>query len=295
MTQPINTLILAVDGGGTRCRLAAIEGEVISRVEVGAANVSTNFEAACAELLGGLQVLAAESGREVSTLTRAPTYMGLAGITGEAIARKLAQALPFDRIKIEDDRAAALRGALGEGEGFVAHCGTGSFLASQLSGGRRFSGGWGPVLGDQASAQWVGRRALSETLECVDGLNGSSVMATQLLSRFGGPAGIVQVAAKMTPYELGSLAPVVTEFSDQGDELAKKILQDGADHLAGRLTKMGWVAGLSICLTGGIGPRFGPYLPTIMQSELVEPAGDPLSGAIALVREFLEEIESEHR
>ncbi len=294
MTQSADTLVLAVDGGGTRCRLAACDGDIVHRVEVGAANVSTDFDAACAELRRGLQALVAESGRALTDLTRAPTYMGLAGITGEAIADRLAAALPFEHIRIEDDRAASLRGALGAQDGFVAHCGTGSFLATQQSGERRFAGGWGPVLGDQASAQWVGCRALSDTLECIDGLYAPSDMATALLNRFGSAADIVRVAADMMPADFGALAPLVTEFAGQGDVLANLILQDAADYLADRMTKMGWIAGLPICLTGGIGPQFGPYLPTAMQSELVEPAGDPLSGAIALARMFHEEIENEH-
>lgn len=294
MTRSDDTIVLAVDGGGTRCRLAACNGDSVHRIEVGAANVSTDFDAACGELLRGLDELAAASGHSLTDLSRAPAYLGLAGITGDAIASKLAASLPFDHVRIEDDRAASLRGALGARDGFVAHCGTGSFLAAQQSGCRSFVGGWGPVLGDQASAQWVGRRALSDTLDSVDAVTGPSDMAANLLAQFGGAADIVRAAASMTPTDFGAIAPVVTQHAEQGDALAATIMRDGAGYLADRMTRMGWVQGLPVCLTGGIGPHYAPYLPADMQADLAEPAGDPLTGAIALARAFQKEIENEH-
>ncbi|WP_050605314.1 BadF/BadG/BcrA/BcrD ATPase family protein [Ruegeria sp. 6PALISEP08] len=294
MTQSSSSLILAADGGGTRCRLAVRCGEgATHKIEVGATNVSTDFEAACIELRHGLEALSVQSGYSLAEFEQAPSYLGLAGITGDAIAKKLAAALPFRNVKIEDDRPASLRGALGAKDGFVAHCGTGSFVAMQKGESMRFVGGWGSVLGDQASAQWVGKRSLSRALEYVDGVTGPSQLARSLLSRYGGAAGVVRAASEMTPSEFGALAPLVTELSDQNDEPAISILQDGADYLVEMMKRMGWGEGTPICLTGGIGPCYAPYLPLDMQSVLSQPAGDPLSGALALARAYQKEIEHE--
>lgn len=293
MTRSSKPLILAVDGGGTRCRLALCDGVTRHRVEVGAANVSTDFDAACLALQRGLEALISQSGHSFEELTQAPAYMGLAGITGDAIAEKLAAALPFHNIRIEDDRAAALRGALGPDDGFVAHCGTGSFIAKQRAGVIGLAGGWGPVLGDHASAQWIGKRALSKALDHVDGLSPPSHLAQDLLSEHGGAPGLVRAAAQMSPTEFGAIAPQVTELARKKDAIAIKLLQDGADYLAGMLHKMGWAPGLPICLTGGIGPYYAAYLPQTMQAALVEPLGDPLSGALALARAYQKEIEHE--
>ncbi|MES0862821.1 BadF/BadG/BcrA/BcrD ATPase family protein [Ruegeria sp. SCPT10] len=293
MTRSSKPLILAVDGGGTRCRLVLSDGETRHKVEVGAANVSTDFDAACRELQRGLEALISQSGRSVDDIMHAPTYLGLAGITGDAIAQKLASALPCRHVRIEDDRGAALRGALGPADGFVAHCGTGSFIATQQAGTVRLAGGWGPVLGDQASAQWIGKRALSKALDHVDGVIASSQLAQDLLSHHGGAPGLVRAAAQMTPTEFGAIAPQVTELASHKDALAVTLLQDGADYLAGMMRTMGWCPGLPVCLTGGIGPHYAPYLPQDMQAALTQPLGDPLSGALALARAFQEEIEHE--
>ncbi|SDW53783.1 glucosamine kinase [Ruegeria halocynthiae] len=293
MSRPLDPIVLAVDGGGTRCRIAVSDDSLVQQVEVGSANVSTDFEAACVELKRGIASLAERLGLDASRIARVPAYLGLAGITGKTLAERLAGVLPFDHVRIEDDRPAALRGALGPKDGFVAHCGTGSFLAAQRGGQSVFAGGWGPVLGDQASAQWVGRRALSRTLDCIDDLQPVSEMAEVLLSRFGGAAGVVRAASGMSPTDFGALAPVVTLHAGRGDELAVSIMQAGAQYLAGRMEAMGWAPGLSICLTGGIGPHYAAYLPKIMQQGLANPLGDPLTGAIALARAFQEEIEHE--
>ncbi|WP_319546936.1 BadF/BadG/BcrA/BcrD ATPase family protein [Ruegeria conchae] len=293
MSRLADTIVLAVDGGGTRCRIAVSDGSVARQVEVGAANVSTDFEAACAELNRGIADLAKQAGLNCAQIAGTSAYLGLAGITGKTLAERLAARLPFERARIEDDRPSALRGALGSKDGFVAHCGTGSFLASQRDGQIRLAGGWGPVLGDQASAQWVGRQALARTLECVDGIAPTSEMANGLLARFDGAAGIVGAASMMTPTEFGALAPVVTLSAEQGDALARAIMEAGARYLADQIEAMGWKPGLSICLTGGIGPQYAPYLSEIMQQDLTEPLGDPLAGAIALARAFHEEIEHE--
>ncbi len=293
MTRASDTIVLAADGGGTRCRVALSDGDRIWQVEVGAANVSTDFDASCAELKRGLTAVSQQAGIDLTEVADAPAYLGLAGITGQSIADRLAGALPFSDVRIEDDRPSALRGALGPGDGFVAHCGTGSFLAAQLEGKPRFAGGWGPVLGDQASAQWVGRRALSQVLDCVDAVCEPSELSAQLLSRFKGTAGIVKAASGMSPTEFGALAPVVTQYAGQGDPFAQSIMQAGAEYLRDRLEKMGWAAGLPICLTGGIGPQYAAYLPEPMQQDLMKPLGDPLSGAIALAHAFRKEIEHE--
>lgn len=154
----------------------------------------------------------------------------------------------------------------------------------------RFAGGWGPVLGDEASAQWIGRTALRMTLESVDGRRAGSSLSERFLSEFDGPAGIVRFAGSARPSELGVLARQVTEFAEKGDDLAEDVMRAGAAEIARSLPHVGWQSGRSICLTGGIGPRFGVYLPQDMRADLTEPQGEPLAGALSLASDFAREI-----
>lgn len=279
---------LAVDGGGTRCRLAlrAPSGQM-HVTETGSANVTTDLVAATQEILRGLDALAQISGLAVKEIAALPAYLGLAGITGEEMAMRLAAALPFAHTRIEDDRPAALRGVLGARDGMVAHCGTGSFIATQFAGQMRFVGGWGAVLGDEASAQWVGRQALARSLDVVDELTEASALSHHVLTTLGGGAGVVRFAATATPAAFGRFAPDVTRLADEGCAMSRAILQQAASHIATTLSILGWQDGLRICLTGGIGPSYAPYLPAAMMTALRDPEGQPLDGAIALAEEFV--------
>ncbi|MDJ1018269.1 MAG: BadF/BadG/BcrA/BcrD ATPase family protein [Paracoccaceae bacterium] len=295
MTEMRGTSILAIDGGGTRCRIALTTNGDPIVVQAGSVNVSTDFATATAELRRGLEEVARRAGKAFEDLTLVPAYVGLAGITGPDIADRLAADLPMRHAKIEDDRPAALRGALGDQDGIVAHCGTGSFIAARIGGRMRLAGGWGPVLGDEASAQWVGRRALSRTLDTVDGFLAENDLSRNLLDRFGGAPAIVAFAGKASPAELGALAVEVTQNAAQGDAIACCILQSAADYIATMSRNLGWTAGLSICLTGGIGPYYKNYLPEEMQAAVTPALGEPLIGAIALAEEFRKEITHERR
>ncbi|MYH59273.1 MAG: ATPase [Boseongicola sp. SB0675_bin_26] len=282
--------VIAIDGGGTQCRLALDDGMSIVAVETGPANVSTDFDGALNEISAGLGSLAERAGLKPEALSRIPAFVGLAGMTGETISERLRTALPFAHVRIEDDRAAALRGALGLADGAIAHCGTGSFFAAQCQGTMRCAGGWGPVLGDEASAHFVGKAALGTTLKGIDGQYPASPLAERILTDFEGTEGIVRFAGSASPSELGALAPLVTEFAKEGDALAEHIMRSGAQDISAMLQVVGWNKGQPVCLTGGIGACYAPYLPADMQSDLTSPLDGPLAGALSLAAAFAQEI-----
>lgn len=286
MTQTRPPYVLAVDGGGTRCRIALARGKDITRVETGSANVSSDFGQAIAEICCGLEQLALCSDLTLADLYDTPAYLGLAGMISPAIAKELRAALPLNHMRIEDDRPAALKGALGDQDGAIAHCGTGSFLGCQINGTRQLIGGWGPRLGDAASAQWLGRQALSYTLDVVDGLLPASPLSAVILKDLDSAAGIVAFAGTATPSAFGRFAQDVTRQAHSGDPSAQALLQRGADYVSQSLNKLGWTPGMRLCLTGGVAANYAPYLPQALQQALTEPAGDPLSGALALAEEF---------
>ncbi len=289
MTESQNSAVMAVDGGGTRCRVACEVGGVVHSVETGAANVSTDFNGALAQIRAGYDGLSRKLGVNVREMREWPAFVGLAGVTDTQIARRLKDSLGLARARIEDDRPAALRGALGGQDGLIAHCGTGSFMAVQAEGKMRFAGGWGPVLGDEASAQWVGRRALSEALCAYDGTQAETALTQKLLAELHGTAGMVRFAGTATPAQFGALAPQVTSSAALGDVVAVQILRAGAAYISETATRLGWQSGQVICLTGGIAAHYADYLPADMQSAIRLPLGEPLTGALALAKEIQHE------
>lgn len=281
--------VIAVDGGGTRCRLVLDGPGGRAMTEAGPANISSDFDAAIAEISTGLAALAQAAGTDLATLRAVPAYVGLAGAVDAGLTARVAAALPLDRVRVEDDRPAALRGALGARDGAIAHFGTGSFFAIQVGGHMRLGGGWGSRLGDEGSAYWIGRAALAATLDMVDELVAPAPLTRELLARFGSAAAIVAHAAHATPAEIGKLARSVTETAAQGDPVARGIMASGADYIVRMAGLMGWKPGMALCLTGGLGPAYRDHLPPAFVDALVAPAGEPIEGGLELARAFAAE------
>ncbi len=274
--------LLAIDGGGTQCRFALQQGAERTVVKGGPANAFTDFDASVACLLDGLRALSEQASIALPALYHTPAFVGLAGVVTSDIAARLQAALPLENARFADDRLSALSGALGGKDGIVAHCGTGSFFAANIGGQTRLAGGWGARLGDEASAQWVGRKALAAVLRATDGFEARTPFVEACLSRFGDPGGILRFAATAAPKDFGALAPEVVEHAEKGDAAAAPIMQAGAAYIADGLNRMGWTPDLSLCLTGGIGPAYARYLSSDHQAALTEPNGTPLDGAIRL-------------
>jgi len=71
--------VLAIDGGGTHCRIAYGSCENHSLVDMGAANVSSDFEGALNTILGGVEALCAKLQMPVADLIACPCYIGVQG------------------------------------------------------------------------------------------------------------------------------------------------------------------------------------------------------------------------
>ncbi|MEM6824034.1 MAG: BadF/BadG/BcrA/BcrD ATPase family protein [Pseudomonadota bacterium] len=292
MGVSLDRAILAVDGGGSRCRMVLEAGPQRFATEAGPTNVASDRDGAVAEILGALSRLSRTCGVAVDALAGIPTYLGLAGIVDASDREALRPFLPFSDARIEDDRPAALAGALGPtGAGTIAHCGTGSFLGRRADGKTRFAGGWGHRLGDEASATWVARRALAATLAASDETASATDLTRALSDRLGRARGIVDFAHNASAHELGALAPEVTRAADLGDPVARGILEDGAGYLARMLDALGRREEEPVCLTGGLGRCYAPYLLGTLTARLQNPLGEPIDGALALARSFVRERE----
>ncbi|WP_428523122.1 BadF/BadG/BcrA/BcrD ATPase family protein [Roseibium sp.] len=281
--------VLAVDGGGTRCRLALSSPAADIRVEVGSANVTTDIYAALSEINVGLKALAGKADLAQGELARVPAYFALAGYQADRDREQLLDGVPLRRIKVEDDRPAALLGALGCKDGALIHSGTGSFFGVQVDATTRFSGGWGAVLGDFGSAAWFGKSALALVLDAEDGLFPRTVLAEALNDRFGGVAGILAFAITAAPADFGALAPEILSQSD--DPISQQLIGQAVSHFDENLRHLGWSAGMPVCLTGGLAPHLAPFLTEPVRKNLRSAAGSPIDGAIAIAREFAKEVQ----
>lgn len=274
---------IGCDGGGSGARLVLLWEGVRHEVTGGPANVMSDRIGALAQIVTLLEQAAARAGVSLEALADVPAHLALAGVVDVESAEAVARELPLRAAVVEEDRRAAVRGALGSAEGTVAGIGTGSYVARQGAEGFRTIGGHGLVLGDQASGAWAGRALLRAVLAAEDGLTPPSDLTRQTLHEMGGSAGIVGFAAEAEPKDFARLAPLV--FDSLADPVADSIIAEGADYLERALLAVGWRAGEALCLAGGVGGRYASRLPPEMQAALVAPRGTSLDGALALALE----------
>jgi len=157
---------------------------------------------------------------------------GLRSVNAEDLARTLRERTGCP-VVLSGDGDAARAGAFLGGPGVVVIAGTGS-AAVGWDGTRLVrAGGRGFLLGDQGSAYWIGRAAVSAALYWADAMGGSPALHQAVLASTGVP--LEQLIAKVhtSPAErsvLTVLAPVVTALA-RTDPQARRISTRAADHL----------------------------------------------------------------
>ena len=282
MRESPETLLVGVDGGGTSCRVGLITSGNRFEAERGSANVSTDPDRAIANILSGIEQVFSHAGIADPARSTCVAYLGLAGIVDESDTRKVVQALPFRNVTVADDRHTAIAGALGDTDGAVAGLGTGSYLARQADGVYSEIGGWGFPLGDEASGAGLGRRLLAATLHAEDGLAEHSDLTRAMPARFGGASGIVSMSLRAPHRDYAKLAPAILDAARADDAVALQLIGEGIAYVSRGLAALGWSRGERLCLIGGVGPHYLPFLPEDLAASVTPPDGTALDGALAL-------------
>lgn len=272
---------LGLDGGGTGCRavLADRSGAVLGRSEGGPANIMSDREGALHNIMTAVQ--GALGGRPPGEVA---AVLGLAGANISGAREWLAPMLPFGRARVVHDAVTSVAGALGPQDGIVAAIGTGSVFSRQQGGAVLSIGGWGPVLGDEASGAWIGRSFLGHALRAGDGLAPTSPLADAVLADLGGPAGAVAFARTATGADFASIVPRIVAAPD--DPAAAAVLAAGDAHVVSAVERLQEGARLPVVFLGGLGAVFAQRL--VGRWPAAKARGTALDGALWLARELLE-------
>jgi N-acetylglucosamine kinase-like BadF-type ATPase len=206
MREPIAA---GIDVGGSRLRLIAVaDGRVVGRLSTPAPRVSD-----LAKFLQGTWKTWGWTRRDVGALVVASR-----GIWTPRERRVLAGRLTrlATRVEVLSDAQAAFLGALGPRPGLLVLAGTGSIVIGRDS-RRRWAraGGFGPLLGDEGSAFWIGRTWLRATTRGEDFLP-----VRRLVAR---PDAVARIAA---------LAPSILARARRGEPRARAIVREAQRHLA---------------------------------------------------------------
>jgi N-acetylglucosamine kinase-like BadF-type ATPase len=234
---------LGIDGGGTNCRAAVAddEGAVRGEGRADAANfIRVGLDAAIRQIKHAVHEACAQAGIEAAQLTAA--CAGLAGTSHPDHHRQmlaaLKAALPIRDLTLETDARVALAGATGNQPGVVIIAGTGS-IACGLNARGRFAraGGWGPVMGDEGSGSYIGRRALEAVLMAYDYRGQPTVMLEPILRHFNVStppelAPVIYDDPERAQREIAQLSRIAVRAAQAGDGVAGAIIRDAAVELS---------------------------------------------------------------
>lgn len=271
---------IGIDGGGTGCRVALSRvGGPVTETRGGPANIVTDPAGAEAAIRLALTEALSAHGLGLDALEHARICAGLAGARLPGEADSFATRLPF-LAYVVDDSVTALEGALEGADGALASLGTGSFFIARTGREIRHVGGWGFRLGDEGSAAWAGRLALSLTLRVADGRLPPDPLAEALTAAC--PPHPVLWAQDARPGDFAPLARIVMAHPDS--PIARRVVTAILDALRDGLDAVRHAPGTPLVLTGGLGEMLPGHLPGTLRASLRAPSGRPLDGALRLAR-----------
>lgn len=281
----LDKYLIAVDGGGSKCRvaLALQNGQILSEVTGGPANIETSIETAQKNILSTCNKAFEEANLSPKLINECYAVLGLAGSNMGNYASSLSKNLPFAKNTIVNDGVITLKGAMGSDDGCIGAIGTGSVFLGQKNGKITHRGGWGFNLGDDGSGAKLGIELLKQTIRCADGLFNPSPLSEKVLKKFNGSIlNIITETRGFKPADYAQYAKDVVLAFQKQDENAIQIVQSEVNLIERSLHAVGFLSEKPFCLLGGLGCFYLPLLNSKFLDASRKPLGSPLDGAISL-------------
>jgi N-acetylglucosamine kinase-like BadF-type ATPase len=228
---------LGVDAGGTKTvfvlgdttrELARVRTGTIKRMKADAETAERNLQE-------GLAGLTAATGIAPEAITGC--CIGTAGETVALVTNWLREAFAHHvggELTIVGDVEIALDSVFFGGRGVLALAGTGSNMAGRAATGKIVrAGGWGPALADQGSGHFIGLESLRRGFLAIDEQRATRVLDDA--QRFWGLsslADLIEFANANPAPEYSRLAPLVVAAAEQGDAVAREVVEQGGRDLA---------------------------------------------------------------
>ncbi len=306
-------LVAGVDGGGSKTRTVVADetGRVLGTAD-GPASAVRAGAVGGAEHSADVIAAGVRDALSAAGLAGARVQAVVAGVAGTgreperaALWQALSARAVAEEVSVVPDASIALDDAFGEGPGVLLIAGTGSVAFGRGPDGTfARAGGWGPVLGDEGSGGWLGRRALNMAVAAADGREPDTALLNALLGALGldDPAALVAWAARAKPVDFAALAPVIGRVAAGGDLRANSLLTLAVEELAlhvrtlARRLFVDERAAVPVALAGGLLARGSGVLRKRLEQRLraavpgaqvrqdpVDPARGAVRGALRLL------------
>lgn len=228
------SLVLGIDGGGTRTRASIVDGDKvlghgesgsIKRLRVGAEAAEANLREVLTDVYGQAGVKGVKA-----------ACCGVASVSMPGIVEWITAVFNdfgVEKSDIVGDHVIALDGAFQGGPGILQIAGTGSNTIGRAPDGNyEGAGGWSSRLGDEGSGYWIGVNSMRRALHAYD--RGEP---TQILKRVGEIWGaadmdeLINIGDGTPGPDFAALAPLIYELAEAGDPVALGVVKQAAADL----------------------------------------------------------------
>ncbi len=235
-------LYLGIDGGGSKTDCAVgDERALLGRGSAGSSKLQrVGEERALAELKSAVEEACKAAG--VTPAEISSTCIGIAGGARQEIAETLRRMLAGavgGTIEVVGDMVIAHEAAFGDGPGVVVIAGTGSIAYGRNERGETArAGGWGPVVSDEGSGDWIGKQAVAAAMRAHDS-GGNTYLTTTVMNTWhlATRDDLSRAANSYPPPNFAELLPQVIRAAEAGDTVARELLVRAGQELA-KLARM---------------------------------------------------------
>lgn len=230
-------LYLGIDGGGTKTEcVVGDESSILGRFTAGTSKIQrVGRDAATNSLRAAIQGALYAAGRSRDEVVH--SCAGFAGASQTEVRQWLAETMAEfvpGGLTVVGDHIIAHEAAFEGGPGVLVIAGTGSIAYGRNEHDQSArAGGWGPVISDEGSGEWIGRAATGACLRAFDAGTATSIMVRVLNTwRVSTREDIIRLVNSYPTPNFAGLFPQVLAAADEGDALAREILTRAGHELA---------------------------------------------------------------
>lgn len=229
---------IGIDGGGTQSTyvLMTADKKVIKQCESTGTNINSHgadfvknsLSTGIDKLLEGIKI----------SKGSIPVCLASAGVNQASdvlVYEDILKELGFHHMKVVNDGEGALAAGTKGKDGIIAIAGTGSVVLGKKGSTIKRAGGWGHVLGDEGSAYAISIAGIRAVLENTDGYGPNTSLCQGLIEAIDGEfvSDFISFIYQrgLGKDQIAQLAKVVDTHANNGDEVAKAIIESEAEKL----------------------------------------------------------------
>lgn len=293
-------IYLGVDGGGTKTAfLLDVDGKRFESKQITIHPKQVTKQQFFEIMKLGVDEVCKEAGIDpeeiLYTFVAAPGY-GQYPDTEAYIDEGIREAIGSDRFTVANDCVNGWAGSLNTKPGINLVLGTGQIgYGVDEEGNSMRSGGWGPLLGDEASGYYIGLKLLNHFTKMSDGRSDKTILYDIIKEKLDlkDDMEIIDKAEKMKRDEIASLSRIFTEALDKEDPYCKELLDEISKEAAAVIDSI--IKGLNfkeevkVSYSGGVfnlGDRLIKKIEEKSKNKIKieKPYTDPSEGALILAR-----------